>query len=107
MRFIETSVFTKQITEMIDDESYRAFQNLLVENPEKGKLIKNGGGIRKIRWKLKNPGKSGGVRIIYYFKTSADLIYFLYAYKKNEAESLTDVQISVLAKLVGELKNEK
>ena len=39
MRFIETKVFTKRITEYISDDSYRAFQEVLVSNPHSGKVM--------------------------------------------------------------------
>jgi len=37
-------------------------------------------------------GKSGGVRIIYYWLTAEEQIYRLYAYAKNEREDLTQSQ---------------
>ena len=103
MEFIETPIFTKQILQLIDDNSYRELQNELVINPEAGKIIKGGGGIRKIRWALPNKGKSGGIRIIYFYKNANNQIYFLFAYPKNVADNLTDNQVNQLAQLVKEL----
>jgi hypothetical protein len=40
---------------------------LLSENPEQGKIIKEGGGIRKLRYALSGRGKSSGVRVISYW----------------------------------------
>jgi hypothetical protein len=48
MVIIETSVFTKKITALMNDEEYRAFQNVLVEMPGSGDIIQGSGGIRKI-----------------------------------------------------------
>jgi hypothetical protein len=42
-------------------------KNVLVENPERGDVIKGGGGIRKLRHALPGRGKSSGVRVIYYW----------------------------------------
>jgi len=103
MEFIETPIFTKQIIALLDDESYKEFQNELLQNPKLGNVIKGGGGIRKIRWSLPNKGKSGGIRIIYYVQTVKDIIYLLFAYPKNEADNLTDNQIAQLAKIVKEI----
>jgi hypothetical protein len=47
MLFIETSIFTKQIKELVSDDEYRELQQELLVQPDKGDLIKNGGGIRK------------------------------------------------------------
>jgi hypothetical protein len=103
MEFIETPIFTKLILQLLDDNSYRELQNELLINPELGKVIKGGGGIRKIRWALPNRGKSGSIRIIYFYKNANNEIYFLFAYPKNVADNLTENQVHQLAKLVKEL----
>lgn len=66
MVIIETSIFTRLIRELMDDDSYAAVQEALVRKPDKGNLIQGSGGLRKIRWKIEGKGKRGGVRIIYY-----------------------------------------
>ena len=65
MIFEELSGFTKRVLRLLEDESYATFQFALAANPELGKLIKNSGGLRKVRWSLPGRGKSGGVRVIY------------------------------------------
>ena len=50
MLFIGTSIFTKQIKELVSDDEYRELQQELLVQPDKGDLIKNGGGIRKVRF---------------------------------------------------------
>ena len=47
MLFIETSIFTKQIKELLSDDEYRELQQELLVQPDKGDLIRNGGGILK------------------------------------------------------------
>lgn len=44
MLFIETSIFTKQIKDLVSDEEYRQLQQDLLVQPDRGDLIKNGGG---------------------------------------------------------------
>ena len=106
--FIETSIFTKQITQLISDESYLGLQRELIKNPKKGSLIVGGCGIRKIRWSLdNNQGKSGGIRTIYYYRESEDKILMLFAYPKNVADNLTDKQIGILGELAKEFNNEE
>ena len=99
MRIIETPVFTKPINRLLDEDTYKQFKEYLVCNPLKGKLIKGGGGIRKIRWSKKNTGKSGGIRIIYFIKTETKT-YLLFAYSKRDAESITKKQINMLASFI-------
>lgn len=108
MVIIETSIFTKKIKSLLDDNEYRVLQNHLVEIPSSGDIIQGSGGIRKIRWAIKGGGKRGGMRIIYYWATSCDQIFMLYAYAKNEHNDLTKDQLSVLRKTVElEFKYEK
>ncbi len=101
MKFIETTIFTKQITELLPDTDYRLLQSALLLRPDAGAVIKGSGGIRKIRWKLPNAGKRGSLRIIYYFE-NPETIYMLFAYKKNKQEDLTNEQVKIIKRLVKE-----
>ncbi len=65
MEFIETPTFTRLVTALLSDDAYRDLQNELAEDPERGNIIRNGGGIRKMRFAVPGRGKSGGVRVIY------------------------------------------
>ena len=56
MVIIETSVFTKTITKMMDDNEYRLLQESLIVKPDVGAIIKGSGGLRKARWKLEGKG---------------------------------------------------
>ena len=96
MVIIETSIFTKKISTLLNDEEYRTLQNALLEMPSSGDIIQGSGGIRKIRWAATGRGKRGGVRVIYYWATSHGQIFMLYAYAKNEHDDLTKTQLSVL-----------
>jgi hypothetical protein len=103
MEFIETPTFTRMVTSLLSDDEYSMLQNNLVEYPERGDLIKGGGGIRKLRYALQGRGKSGGVRVIYYWVKDHDLIYFLVIYPKSKKDNLSDSEIDVLREFVKEL----
>lgn len=108
MVIFETSIFTKQIDSLLNIEEYRTFQNTLIESPSSGDIIKGSGGIRKVRCKSSGHGKRGGARIIYYWASSQEQIFMLFAYAKNEATDLTKEQLSILKKtVIAEFKNEK
>ena len=100
MIFIETPLFTKQITALMDDDSYAEFQRELAANPEAGDTIVGTGGLRKIRIAAKGRGKRGGARVIYYYFISESRIAMLFAYPKNEHDDLTSAQKKVLEKIV-------
>lgn len=103
MEFIETPTFTRLLTALLKDDEYAELQNVLVENPERGDIIRGGGGIRKLRYTLAGRGKSGGVRVIYYWIKDAQQIYMLLIYPKSKKDDLTDRETVVLREFVKEL----
>ena len=44
--------------------------------------------MRKLRWAVEGRGKRGGIRIIYYLRSSENEIWMLTVYAKNEAASI-------------------
>ncbi|MFA5803903.1 MAG: type II toxin-antitoxin system RelE/ParE family toxin [Melioribacteraceae bacterium] len=100
MKIIETSVFTKRLKTLLPDEDYRKLQNEIILNPEKGKIISGSGGLRKIRWSIAGKGKSGGVRIIYYWFKTKEIVLMLLIYSKNEQDDLSSEQLKILKSLV-------
>ena len=100
MEFIETSIFTKQIQEQLNDDEYKEFQESLILNPAAGDIIRGSGGLRKVRWNVGATGKRGGVRVIYYWKNRDDLIFLLLMYRKNAKENLSKKELIILKKLM-------
>lgn len=100
--FVETSLFTKRVADLLDDDEYSKLQWRLIEFPEADDVIPGGGGIRKIRQSAKGKGTRGGARVIYYLAVSREPIFMLDIYAKNEKTDLTMVQIRELKKLVEE-----
>jgi hypothetical protein len=101
MIFIETSIFTKEIADLLPDESYRRLQAVLMLRPEAGAVIRGSGGLRKIRWNLPGSGKRGALRVIYFW-SPPDTIFMLFPYRKTEQEDLTPDQLKLLRKMVKE-----
>jgi len=102
MKFVETPIFTRDVRDVLSGEDYRQLQLALLLRPEQGSVIKGGGGLRKIRWKVKGRGKRGSLRVIYYWIPSDDTIYMLLLYEKSDQEDLTPTQARILRKLVRE-----
>ena len=102
LSFRESLQFSKKLKNYLTDENYFELQEFLLANPEKGDIIQGGSGLRKIRWRAKGRGKSGGFRIIYYLATVQGHIYFLDIYAKNEMEDLSKEQLKELSELAKE-----
>ena len=103
MLFIETSNFTKLLPKYLTDEEYRALQAYLLMRPEAGDIVRGSGGVRKVRWAPAGSGKSGGVRVIYYFKRSQHQIWMLTLYQKSEQATIAS---HLLKKIAEALKND-
>ena len=100
MVVVETSIFTRRVTELLPDDEYRQLQAPLVDRPNAGPVIPGGGGLRKIQWRASGHGKRGGARIIYYWATAQDRILMLFIYAKNESDDLTPDQIKTLRQVM-------
>lgn len=104
LHFIETSKFTKQIKELLSDDEYKVFQEMLIKTPEMGDLIRGTGGLRKVRFSLENTGKSDGIRVIYYYYNQQGKIILFVAYPKSKKINLTAKEKQYLSKLLDVLK---
>ena len=100
MVFIETSIFTRQIQDLISDDHMRALQEWIAVSPTAGNLIKGSGGCRKLRWKTAATGKRSGIRVIYYWMKEYDRVLLLLAYAKSRTEGLSQAQIKMLGEIV-------
>ncbi len=100
MIFVESKPFTRRWPEYMSEDELREFQNYLLETPDAGDVVKDTGGIRKIRWKSKGIGKRGGIRILYFLHIADSHIYLLFIFQKNELEDLTKQEYSALKKVV-------
>lgn len=100
-------MFSKRWKEIgLGEDELHALQIMLLKDPESGPVTEGTGGIRKVRFPMKNKGKSGGVRVCYTDFADFEVIYLITAFKKKEQENLTDDEKNVLKKLVKSLKEE-
>ena len=74
--------------------------DFLAKNPKSGDIIQGTGGVRKLRWGKGDRGKSGGVRIIYYFHSDKLPLYLVTLFAKNERDNLSAQERNDLSKLV-------
>jgi mRNA-degrading endonuclease RelE of RelBE toxin-antitoxin system len=98
--FIETRLFTRKVGDYLSVEEYRALQWELATRPDIGDIIPASGGVRKVRWAGKGRGKRGGLRIIYYWRTTYGQILLLTLYAKNETADITAEQLELILREV-------
>ena len=106
LTFVETTTFTGQITGLVSDEDYAAFQTQLSLLPDKGRLLVGCGGVRKVRMAAKGKGTSGGARVLYLYLPNRHLIYLLYLFTKGEAENISAVGKKAVRQIAEQIKRE-
>ena len=102
----ETNIFSKRIAGLIGDEDFAEFQTELAQSPEKGPVIEGTGGLRKVRWRLKGRGKSGGIRIVYLYLKIHGVIHLVFVFAKSESDNLTADEKKQLKQIVDAIKRE-
>jgi hypothetical protein len=97
IEILETPFFRKQVKkEKISETDVISFKEELVRQPERGDLIPQSGGLRKIRVKIEGKGKRGGARVIYLYIVAGSEIYLLHIYKKTRKDDLTRDELKTL-----------
>jgi hypothetical protein len=100
---VETTPWLNRVgSRMTEDESDEATTQIAKE-PECGDVIPGTGGVRKLRFGVGSKGKSGGVRIIYYYYNATRPAFLLTVFAKKEKDNLTKGERNELAKLVKQL----
>jgi hypothetical protein len=106
--FVESKAFSKQVREL-SAEVLANIQSDLVQNPERGALVKGTHGVRKAR--VADPassrGKSGSYRYLYLYLEHAGRIYLLYLFTKGDQADLSPQQKQVIGALSQEIRKER
>jgi len=98
--------YSRDAARLLDTKGQDEMERHVADDPERYPLIPGGGGMRKARWAGSGRGKSGGVRVIYYF-AAPDAVYFIAVYAKNEKENLSDSEKKALAKILRPFKRQE
>lgn len=99
----ETPEYLRRAEKLLSADERRDILSYLAMHPRAGDLLEGTGGIRKLRWSRGSRGKSGGVRVIYYFHSETMPLYLLTLFGKNERANLSKEERNTLAGLVSTL----
>jgi len=99
-----TSSYLKRVAKILRVEERKAMELHVAENPDIHPVVAGTGGVRKARWGRQGKGKQGGVRVIYFYRSTADVVYFLDIYAKAVKEDLTPADKQQLREMVNRLK---
>ena len=95
----ELSTFMRSAEKLLDAIERQDVINYLALHPKAGEVMQGTGGVRKLRWGRGGQGKSGGVRVIYYFHNESMPLYLLTLFSKNERSNLSQAERNKLSEL--------
>lgn len=95
---VELPEFTRRSEKLLKDSERLSIINYLASHPASGELLQGTGGIRKLRWSAQGKGKSGGVRVIYYYHNDSMPLFLLTVFGKGEKANLTKGERNELSK---------
>ena len=96
---VELPEFRRRSTRLLSYGESTSIVNYLAAHPAAGSLIKGTGGVRKLRWSAQGKGKSGGVRVVYYFHDESMPLFLLTLFAKGEKSNLSKAEQNELARL--------
>jgi len=105
--FVETGFFQRCWSALgMTDSDLTELQDILLKNPNAGKLLQNTGGARKIRVAFPGQGKSGSARVVYVDFLKKERIFLLLAYPKRQQDNLTEEQKKDIRETINRLRME-
>ena len=101
---VSLSAYESQVSALLGEQERMAMEFFIASAPEDHPVIAGAGGFRKARWARRGSGKSGGVRVIYFFLAEPGRIYMAAIYAKSRKDTLSAADRNVLLKLAAEIK---
>lgn len=103
--FIQTDEFYNNWQELgfTEDDLIR-LEIEIMRDPKKAPVIPGTGSLRKMRFAMKDKGKSGSARVCYVDFVVHETIYLITAYGKNEKENLSKAECNAIKKLISSLE---
>ena len=98
LTIVELPEFQRRAEGLITEQEKLSIINYLALHPQAGVIMQGTGGIRKLRWATGGKGKSGGVRIVYYFHNKSIPLFLLTLFGKSEKANLSKLERNELAK---------
>jgi mRNA-degrading endonuclease RelE of RelBE toxin-antitoxin system len=108
LRFIHLTPFDRKWDALgLDDDDLRALQILIVDGPDRAPVVRNSGGLRKIRLARRGArGKSGGFRIGYAYFPDNQIVLLITVYAKNDQSDLSAADRKAIARIIGLIREQ-
>jgi len=97
---VELPTYIRLAYKLLNEDERRDLIDHLAKHPQAGNIMQGTNGVRKLRWRRNEQGKSGGVRVIYYYHDDRMPMYLLTLFAKGDKANLTKAERNELANLV-------
>lgn len=104
LEFVWLPTFERTAADLFVEDDRRALELALLEDPERGAVMRRTGGFRKLRFGARGKGKSGGARVIYLHIEHRETVYMVLAYGKGTKDDLTELERGELKRLATIIK---
>jgi mRNA-degrading endonuclease RelE of RelBE toxin-antitoxin system len=99
MEIVALSAYRKAVKKLLTTTERAEMELALASDPLAYPVIPRTGGFRKARWGRGNRGKSGGVRVVFYYYVAGVTIYLYDLYAKNQKENLSREEENYLRRI--------
>ena len=97
---VESDAFLADAKAFFTEDERAELVLYIAMNPDAGVIMPATGGVRKLRWGVQGRGKSGGVRVIYYFHNETLPVFMLNVFAKNEKADLSNAERNALRRYI-------
>jgi hypothetical protein len=103
---VETPEFQRRVRDLLTEEELKALVDHLAAEPDAGDVVPGTGGARKLRWRAKGKGTSGGIRVITFYSGPPVPVFLLSAFGKGKKINLSHAERNELRRILGHLVSE-
>lgn len=103
---VETPEFQRGVRALLTEEELTALVDHLAAEPDTGDVMPGTGGARKLRWRGKGKGKSGGIRVITFYSGPPVPVFLLSAFGKGRKINLSQAERNELQRVLRDVVSE-
>lgn len=107
VHFVRLRTFDRSAKALLSDDDEREIEKNIADDPEGAPVISGTGGVRKIRGRVGQRGKRGGVRILYLYVAATETVYLLLVFPKSAREDISKVEKQTIRSMVERLREEQ
>jgi hypothetical protein len=107
MQIFRTDRYRRRADRLFAEDELQSAENEIIARPSHWPVIQGTGGCRKARAARGGSGKSGGVRLIYFYRSHRGAIYLLDIYAKSEQDDLSAADKAAMRRLVKSIQEHE